>query len=199
MRRFAQIIGLCVVVVVVGLAGGAGAETLYVDDNAPSDPGAGDPLVSDPAEDGSPAHPFDAIQEAIDAASDDDMVIVRDGTYTGEGNRDINFNGKAVHLMSEDGPDNCVIDCEGAEADLTVGSTSTPAKVRLPSSTASRSSMGMHLSRRAWNAMHAAAPFIASTRPLPLSITGLAAICPVIRRSIRARSAGESVALVGRR
>jgi|GEM_PF-684741 len=99
-------------------AGGASAAVLrYVDDNAPNDPGPGDPTVSDPAEDGSTDHPFDTIQEAIDAASDGDTIIVRDGTYTGEGNRDIDFTGKAIHLRSENGPDNCIIDCQGTEAE----------------------------------------------------------------------------------
>ena len=90
---------------------------LYVDDNAPNDPGPGDPRVSDPGEDGSAEHPFDAIQEAIGAAYDGDVVIVLDGTYTSTGNRDIDFGGKAITLRSENGPDNCIIDCNGTEAE----------------------------------------------------------------------------------
>ena len=51
------------------LANAAFAQTTwYVDDDAPGDPGPGDPVISDPAEDGSAQHPFDAIQEAINAA-----------------------------------------------------------------------------------------------------------------------------------
>ena len=42
---------------------------IFVDENAPADPCPGDPLCSDPAEDGTPEHPFDAIQEAIDKES----------------------------------------------------------------------------------------------------------------------------------
>ena len=42
--------------------------TWYVDDDAPNDPGPGDPAISDPLEDGSAEHPFDGIQEGIDAA-----------------------------------------------------------------------------------------------------------------------------------
>ena len=66
---------------------------LFVDDDAPADPGPGDTSVSDPAEDGSAEHPFDAIQEAIDAAQDGQVVVVRDGLYTGAGNRRIYFRG----------------------------------------------------------------------------------------------------------
>jgi len=55
--------------------------TLYVDDNGPFDPGPSDPNISDPQEDGSSDHPFDSIQEAIDAAQDRDAVIVFEGVY----------------------------------------------------------------------------------------------------------------------
>ena len=44
------------------------AKTWYVDDNAPNDPGPGDTSSSDPDEDGTTDHPFDAIAEAINAA-----------------------------------------------------------------------------------------------------------------------------------
>jgi parallel beta-helix repeat protein len=87
--------------------------TWYVNDDAPNDPGPGDPLVSDPNEDGSPDHPFDAIQEGIDAAMDGDTVEIADGTYTGAGNKNLDFAGKAITVRSENGPDNCIIDCEG--------------------------------------------------------------------------------------
>jgi len=87
--------------------------TWYVDDDAPNDPGPGDPNVSDPDEEGSPEHPFDAIQEGIDASSDGDTVLVLDGTYTGTGNKDLDFHGKAITVRSANGPDNCIIDCEG--------------------------------------------------------------------------------------
>jgi len=91
--------------------------TWYVDDDAANDPGPGDPDNSDPAEDGSAEHPFDAIQEALNTASDADTIIVKDGTYTGLGNRDIDFGGKAIYLGSENGLLNCIIDCQGSESD----------------------------------------------------------------------------------
>jgi parallel beta-helix repeat protein len=60
---------------------------------------------------------FFTIQAAIDAADDYDMVFVADGTYTGDGNRDIDFLGKAVTVRSENGPENCIIDCNGTETE----------------------------------------------------------------------------------
>jgi len=92
---------------------------IYVDDDALDDPAPGDPSISDPLEDGSPEHPFDAIQEGIDAAIDGDTVIVLDGTFTGTGNRDIDFNGLAITVRSTDPNDPnvvaaTIIDCQNA-------------------------------------------------------------------------------------
>ncbi|MFH1893284.1 MAG: right-handed parallel beta-helix repeat-containing protein [Candidatus Zixiibacteriota bacterium] len=57
------------------------------------------------------------IQAGINAASDFDTVLVADGVYTGDGNRDILFYGKSVKLISENGPENCIIDCEATAED----------------------------------------------------------------------------------
>ena len=52
------------------------------------------------------------IQAGIDAAADGDTVLVADSTWTGTGNKNIEFFGKAIVVMSENGPDYCIIDCE---------------------------------------------------------------------------------------
>jgi hypothetical protein len=57
------------------------------------------------------------IQEAINDSNNGDTVIVANGMYTGHGNRDIDFLGKAITLCSENGPKSCIIDCNGTEID----------------------------------------------------------------------------------
>ncbi len=57
---------------------------------------------------------YATIQAAIDAAADGDMVLVAAGTYTGDGNRDIDFKGKAITVRSESGPKACIINCQGS-------------------------------------------------------------------------------------
>ena len=58
---------------------------------------------------------YSTIQAGIDAALDGDTVLVADGTYTGDGNRDMDFKGKAIIVESENGAENTIIDCQGTE------------------------------------------------------------------------------------
>ena len=69
---------------------------LYVDDDGTHDPGPYDSTVSDRDEDGSKEHPFDEIQEGIDAADDGDTVLVLPGTYY----ETIGLMGKNINLTS---------------------------------------------------------------------------------------------------
>jgi hypothetical protein len=62
------------------LAGSSQAGIITVDDDGPAD--------------------FNNIQAAIDDSNDGDKIIVADGTYTGEGNRDIDYQGKAIILRN---------------------------------------------------------------------------------------------------
>lgn len=97
------------------LAPGAAAQTtLHVDDDAPGDPGPGDTAVSDPAEDGTAAHPFDALAEAIAAADPGDTVLVHVGVYRGPGNRGLTLD-EDVTIVSKRGPRSCVLDLEGLD------------------------------------------------------------------------------------
>jgi hypothetical protein len=61
-----------------------------------------DAAVSDPCEDGSIEHPYNRIQEAIDAAPDGARIFLRPGIYAGRGNRDLSFYGKAITIRSLD-------------------------------------------------------------------------------------------------
>jgi hypothetical protein len=58
---------------------------------------------------------FAKIQEAIDYARSGEIVEVGPGTYSGDGNRDIDFRGKAITVRSSDGADDTIIYCASSE------------------------------------------------------------------------------------
>jgi parallel beta-helix repeat protein len=65
---------------------------------------------------------YATIQAAINDCNNGDVVIVAPGTYTGTGNRDIDFIGKAITITSENPDDpnivtNTIINCNGAWLD----------------------------------------------------------------------------------
>ena len=103
MRGNSGRIRLAATAFVLLMAPGAFAgRTIYVDDDGPAD--------------------FNNIQVAIDDADDGDVVVVKPGTYTGDGNRDIDFHGKAITVRSTE-PNNVnivaatIIDCNGTEVE----------------------------------------------------------------------------------
>ncbi len=61
---------------------------------------------------------FTTIQDAIDAADSWDVIELCDDTFTGNGNRDINYRGKSITVRSQSGdPTGCIVDCGGTETD----------------------------------------------------------------------------------
>jgi hypothetical protein len=63
--------------------------------------------------DGTGAYP--TIQAAIDAAPDGSLIQLGDGTFSGPGNRDLDFGGKNLVLRSRSlNPDLCILDCQGS-------------------------------------------------------------------------------------
>lgn len=80
------------------------------------------PPLGDDAHPGTEAQPFATIRRGFEACAGGDTVLVADGTYAGEGNRDLDFQGKAITVRAK-GVDAaaCVIDAGGSLADPHVG------------------------------------------------------------------------------
>jgi predicted outer membrane repeat protein len=69
--------------------------------------------------DGSGMYP--TIQSAINRSVDGDIVDLADGTFSGNGNRDIRFLGKAIMVRSQNGPARCVVNSGGSPTDEHAG------------------------------------------------------------------------------
>ena len=73
---------------------------------------------------------FPNIQAAIQAANNGDIILLYNGVYTGPGNHDLDYLGKAVTVSSvNDTPKNCLIDCQGAGRGLYLHSGEGPNSV----------------------------------------------------------------------
>ena len=60
---------------------------------------------------------YNTIQEAIKRSWNGGTVWIVDGIYKGQGNRDVDFLGRAITVRSENGPENCIIDCQASTND----------------------------------------------------------------------------------
>jgi len=99
MKRSASLIALCLVPALVDTVSG---RIIHVHHSSQND--------------------FTTIQAAIDAAVDGDIVLIAPGTYTGAGNRDIDFRAKAVTVRSIDPNDAdivaaTIVDCHGTPSE----------------------------------------------------------------------------------
>jgi uncharacterized repeat protein (TIGR01451 family) len=76
-------------------------------------------------EDGTQAHPFNTIQEAIDYASDGNTIVVFPGTYV----ENLTIQGKRVNLRSKLGPQMTVIDGSARKSVIQIFEESSPTDV----------------------------------------------------------------------
>ncbi len=59
---------------------------------------------------------FPTIQTAVDAALPGDVVVLEDGRFVGDGNRDVTFRGKDLVVRSRNGAAACTLDTQGTVA-----------------------------------------------------------------------------------
>lgn len=69
----------------------------------------------DQSGDGSKDNTYKTIQKGIDMTVDWDTVEVANGEYTSPGNVNLDFKGKAITVKSENGPEKCIINCQGVK------------------------------------------------------------------------------------
>lgn len=72
---------------------------------------------------------YSTIQAAINASANSDVILVAAGTYTGFGNRNVDFNGKSITVQSEDGPEVTIIDCQKQTRGINFDSNETATSV----------------------------------------------------------------------
>ncbi len=64
---------------------------------------------------GAIASPYKTIQAAVNNASTGDTIALAYAIYQGNGNRDIDFAGKSLSIVSQSGPGKAIIDCQGTQ------------------------------------------------------------------------------------
>jgi hypothetical protein len=69
---------------------------------------------SDTTGDGTLARPYGTIQRGLDAANENDQLLLLTGTYVGLGNRGLRHHGKKIQLKAYSGEHTVTIDCQHA-------------------------------------------------------------------------------------
>ncbi len=72
---------------------------------------------------------YATIQTGINASVAGDTVLVADGTYSGDGNVWLDFDGRPITVTSENGPEFCTIDCAQTARAIYFNHDETPATV----------------------------------------------------------------------
>ncbi len=108
-------------VLLLAIAGAAQASTYYVGS-----------LGNDGYSGGSPLNPYLTIQHAINAANSGDTIFVLADTYTGTGNKDLDFGGKNLTLEAlpyYGAATTVTIDCQGSGRGFYFHNSESPAAV----------------------------------------------------------------------
>ena len=96
-----QVLTIILIISMIVTASIAWGKTIYVDDDNTEGPW-----------DGTKEHPYQYIQDGINAAVNGDTVLVADGIYKGIGNKNLSFKGKNIIVTSVNGAESTIIDCE---------------------------------------------------------------------------------------
>ena len=105
-----------------------GSPTTATDPTDPADHPSGAVYVDDDGNDtnsGTYVSPLASISTGIAAVVTGERVVVLPGTYTGVGNRDLDFNGKDIFVVGGSGAEQTIIDCEDTARAFSFGNEET--------------------------------------------------------------------------